>query len=464
MGALQNATAQTLQNNALLQIGSGTTLYVQGDFINANTTESDFRNSGTFSITGNWTNDKVVATSSALGKIAFVGSTLQTVSGGNAIYTNDFEINNAAGMTSTNTLLIVNGAATFTNGIFSAPLASSTIVFSASATHSGVKDASHINGYVRISSGRTGAFSFPVGNGTKLQKLDLNIASSSPTNVNVRYVAADAGTGSFATTGSKATPLMGYNTGEYWEVQPSSSLVGSFTAFWDGTNDANASIVPSVRRVARKNGANWLNEGGYGTGTATAGSVTGNSITLSGVTHQIALGWEDIVLPLSWLNVSATDTKDQKVQVQWQVSENSVASYIVERNTGAGFTEIATLASKGNGNNSYSIVDADRNTGSVYYRIKQIDQNGTSTYSEVFDLRIAATGKLAIFPNPVVSKLSVDSEKAQDAKIYNVQGQQVKTLKLQAGRTTVELSDLASGVYFLRTADGGVTKLIKSSK
>lgn len=466
VGVLQEASAQALQNNALLQIGTGATLHVQGDFTNANVAASDFRNSGTFSITGDFINDKTLSTTYALGKTVFSGTTPQTLSS-SALYTTDLEINNAAGLT-LGTGIFLLGTATFTNGIIVSPGGGSSFIFATTAaTFTGAKDASHVNGFVTYTSGITGAISFPVGNGTKFQQLNLNKTSAGT--VRARYFGANAGTANFATTGSKTTPLLGYNTGEYWEVTPTAAaLTGSFTVFWDGTNDANAAIMPSIRRVARKvgtSGTDWFNEGGYGTGTVTAGSVTSNSITVPiGAVQIIALGWEDQVLPLSWINVNATDTKDQKVQVQWQVSESNVTTYIVERNTGAGFTEIATLASKGNGNNVYSITDTDRNSGSVYYRIKQIGQDGTLSYSDVFDVRIAALGKLSVFPNPVVNQLSVDSDKVQDAKIFNVQGQQVKTIKLQAGRTTVELRDLTSGIYFLRTADGTVTKLIKADK
>ncbi|RYE07379.1 MAG: hypothetical protein EOP51_33885, partial [Sphingobacteriales bacterium] len=336
VGALQKAAAQTLQNNTVLYTQAGATLHVQGDMVNT-ATVSDFGGLGTLSITGNLTNNKVdIAT--VRGNVIFAGTTLQTYGGASGIKFNNFQINNPAGLTfGTGVLIIIDGVATFTNGIVNTLLPANTFVFNPTASHTGAKDASHINGYTSVLGGRTGAFSFPVGNGTKLQKLDADITSGA--SFRVRYIAGDAGTGTFVTTGSKTTPLMAYNTGEHWEVNLSSgSVVSSFTAFWDGTNDANATIVPSVRRIAHKaiTGV-WQNEGGYGTGTAAAGSVKGNSFTLGNGTHLIAMGWEDITLPLSWLNVNATDTKDQKVQVQWQVSESNVATYIVERNiNGAG--------------------------------------------------------------------------------------------------------------------------------
>ncbi|SOD20215.1 T9SS type A sorting domain-containing protein [Pedobacter xixiisoli] len=460
VGALHEAKAQALQNNTQLHIQADAGLYVQGAMINAGT--ANLQNNGTLSVTGNLTNDQSTY-NAFIGKLVFAGNSPQVLDGSRIWFTKDFEINNAAGLTMTSSFYL-RGTATFTNGIVTMANASHSIFFdAASATQTGAKDASHVaNGYVHKLG--TGAFSFPVGNGTKLQKIDVNLTANS-NYFGTRYAAADAGSGTYGTTGAKATQLMGYNTGEYWQVGTNGgTATGQVTVYWDGTNDANAATT-SVRRVARKVGTEWLNEGGLGTGTTAAGSVTSSSISFPTSTmFPIAMGWENVVLPLSWLNVNATDTKDQNVQVQWQVSESNVTTYIVERNTGAGFIEVATVASKGNGTNSYNLTDIVRNSGSIYYRIKQIDQDGTSSYSDVFDVRIAALGKLAIFPNPVISQLSVDSDKKQDAKIYNVQGQQVKELKLVEGRNKVELDHLPNGVYFLRTVDGVVTKLIKSNK
>ncbi|SOD20213.1 T9SS type A sorting domain-containing protein [Pedobacter xixiisoli] len=457
---LQEATAQTLQTNTDLYLQPGSTLFVQGNMVN-NAASSGLINNGTLSITGNLVNNQLVNTNS--GTLVFSGSAAQVLSGTATYNANNFEVNNAAGLTLSNKLTI-GGIATFTNGIVSAPTQTNSMEFTTtSGSLSGVKDASHVNGYV--SKAGTGTFTFPVGNGTKYQ--GIAITRTGVVNIyTVNYVAGNAGAGTFTTTGSKATPLAGYNSTEYWNIESApSSNTYTFNILWDGTNDSYASVTPNVRRVARKVGGNWLNEGGTGTGTTTAGSVTSNAISLpSSTTHQITMGWEDQVLPLSWLNVNATDTKDQKVQVQWQVSESNVTTYIVERNTGAGFIEIATVASKGNGNNSYTLADAVRSSGSIYYRIKQIDQDGTSSYSDVFDVRIASNGKLAVYPNPVIINLAIDSDKKQDAKIYNVQGQQVKVLRLVEGINNIDLGYLPSGVYFLRTADGEVTKLIKAEK
>lgn len=458
LSTTQETMAQVLQANTDLYISSNATLHVQGNVVNA-APSSGFTNNGTLSITGNLTNNQLVNSNS--GKIIFAGTTAQILNGSATYNAFNFEINNVAGLT-LNNMFTVGGVGTFTNGIITAATQANALQFTMAGTQLGAKDASHVNGYV--SKAGTGLFTVPVGNGTKYQKIDINRTGTIGI-YTVNYLAGNAGAGTFTTGGSKATALLGYNTAEYWNIESASGSNNyTFTTYWDGTNDTQAS-APSVRRVARKSGGNWLNEGGTGTGTAASGSVVSNNIALpASTTYQIAMGWEDQVLPLTWISANATDTKDQKVQVQWQVNESSIVSYVVERNTGSGFVEVATVASKGNGTNTYNFSDLVRSSGSVYYRIKQLGQDGTSGYSDVFDVSIASSGKLIIFPNPVVSQLSIDSDKKQDAKIYNVQGQQVKTLRLVEGRNNVELDQLPNGVYFLRTTDGSVTKLIKSSK
>ncbi|RYE08427.1 MAG: hypothetical protein EOP51_33580, partial [Sphingobacteriales bacterium] len=336
VGSLQEAAAQTLQNNTQLHIQAGAGIYVQGSMMNSSASLVNLQNNGTLSLTGNLTNNQSTAFA-ATGKLAFIGTTAQVLNGSTAWVTKDIEIDNTAGLT-LNSAFNVHGTLNFKSGVITPAVG--LPVFVDNGTHINAKDASHVNGTV-VKIG-TGAFSFPIGNGIKLQKLDVNITVNDFF-VRASYSAGDVVGlgGAYTSAGSRPTPLAGRNTGEYWNLfnGSGSSYTGQVTVFWDGTNDTNNGVVPSVRRVARRQGTDWLNEGGNNImGTITAGSVTSNSITVPASTNQIiTLGWEDQVLPLSWLNVNATDTKDQKVQVQWQVSESNVATYIVERNiNGAG--------------------------------------------------------------------------------------------------------------------------------
>ena len=112
--------------------------------------------------------------------------------------------------------------------------------------------------------------------------------------------------------------------------------------------------------------------------------------------------------------------------------------------------------------NHYKYVHLDQSIGENYYRIKQIDYNGQFSYSNlVFVLNRAYT--INVYPNPVVDKLTVRSPHNNNVLIFNQKGQKVGNYKLNKGHTNIDMSQLRSGVYFLKFLDGTIERVIKSS-
>ena len=70
---------------------------------------------------------------------------------------------------------------------------------------------------------------------------------------------------------------------------------------------------------------------------------------------------------------------------------------------------------------------------------------------------IIGSTPVAIFPNPVKDQLTLINGKGQ-ATIYNVLGQAVKHLTINANQVSIQLADLLKGHYFLQVlqADGTV--------
>ncbi|MBX3257875.1 MAG: T9SS type A sorting domain-containing protein [Chitinophagaceae bacterium] len=451
----QDVRAQVLYNDAALFINNGASLYVGGDF--TNTATANFNNNGTATITGNVTNDQVI--SSYTGKIIFNAGTTQTLSGAAAIFTKDFEINNAAGII-LNTTLKADGTVTFINGIITAAAAITPLWFTANATHTGAADGAHVNGYV-VKEG-TGTFAYPVGDGARYQQVRVS-ATANATGIQVKYNPADAGAAPFGTTGASATPLLYYNTNEYWDIHPLSTATGTVTIYWDDYNNAGIANTAHLS-VAHKSGAFWLNEGAAGlSGTITAGSVTSASLSNW---SPFALGSINSLstLPVRWLGISGSITTYKQALISWQVSELNVTTYQVEKSTDARqFVTIGRLNSKGDGNNSYSFTEADPFIVNTYYRIKQTDMDGRYTYSPV--IRLQTTGAIsdviAVYPVPFTTGFTLTSNKAQKANLINARGQVLRKIHLGAGANYIHAAELGSGVYYLTTENGSTYKLVK---
>jgi len=124
---------------------------------------------------------------------------------------------------------------------------------------------------------------------------------------------------------------------------------------------------------------------------------------------------------------------------------------------------------KGNGKtsseNSYIFYDNENSEGKYYYRLKQIDFDGSYQYSQIIKLKTLIPEKWEIeqnFPNPfnaeTIIRYKIPKYSFVSLKIYNILGIEVKTLvnePKQPGNYYVKWDgkndasiDLPSGIYF----------------
>ncbi|MFY7964661.1 MAG: DUF7619 domain-containing protein, partial [Chitinophagaceae bacterium] len=165
-------------------------------------------------------------------------------------------------------------------------------------------------------------------------------------------------------------------------------------------------------------------------------------------------------LPLQLLNFSAFPQNElNKILVYWNTAnEINTAYFIIETsNNGTEFKAVAEVAAKGIGSNSYFYSINKLNV--VFVRLKMVDKNGLFSYSNVIKLAMS-NEQLAIniSPNPAKNILNiiVYSTKLNNtaAKIINVKGQIVKTFILTQGNTTIDISGIAAGIYYLQSNEG----------
>jgi hypothetical protein len=448
-----NAQDVLYNNGSVLQVNTGCVIQVNGDF--TNTAASTLTNNGTLTVMGNSTNNQAMSVANA-GTLEFKGTTAQSLNGTSVYFAKNVTVNNVAGVT-INTPLKVDGFFTFTNGIVNATTTANAVTFTSNATVSGAADASHINGYV-VKEG-TGNFTYPVGDGTKYQQCDVNLTANA-TGMQVKYNASDAGAGAFTTSGTEATALIAYNKLEHWDITPLSTATGTVTMYWDANKNVGIVNVSDLK-VAHKVGANWLNEGTTGTGSVGAGSITSNIIstwspfTLGSVVNS--------TLPLLWLNVSGSVNAQKQAVINFKVNENNVANYVIEKKTdNNNWTPISRIASRSNGDNTYQFTDVATLQGTTYYRIKQQDLNGASTYSSIVKLSNYQIGSLSIYPNPVKDVVTISGAKVGSiVMITDVNGKVLQQQKITHTTFTIDMSKYNTGTYFLKTTNGPAQKIVK---
>jgi hypothetical protein len=121
----------------------------------------------------------------------------------------------------------------------------------------------------------------------------------------------------------------------------------------------------------------------------------------------------------------------------------------------------------------YSYVDNTVGTGIYYYRLKQIDFNGTYEYSD--EIEVEVNGPLTFvlkqnYPNPFnpTTKISytIPERSNVSLKIFNLLGSEVVELvkgEVEAGSYIIEFnaSALPSGIYFYRLQAGSFVETKK---
>lgn len=450
------AAAQVLYNNgAELYINTGGSLQVNGDMTNAS--GSTFTNNGAIAITGTLTNDQAMVAPSG-GTITFDGTGAQSLSGGGAYLAENVVVNNPAGII-LNNQLVISGNLTFTSGDIVAATTGAPVVFTTSGTHSGASNSSHVNGYV-VKEG-TGTFSYPVGDGTNLQKVDVTL-SANGSGLQVKYNAANAGSGTYTTTGTEATPLTIYNTFEYWDIGPLSTATGAVTIYWDNVNNV-VSATPFLR-VAHKSGANWLNEGGLNiTGNVTAGSVTSNPVS---TWSPFTLGATAVsALPVQLLDFTAKAVPAGNLLEWTTASEGQQTRYSIERSADAKtYTPIGTVQGQGALKNSYSFLDEQPLSPIAYYRLHITEPGSEVSYSPVRMVRYEGKGSWSVSPVPARDYLVITNGNTalngQMACISDLQGKIILNFKIEE-QLRLATDHLAAGMYIVHLPDGQRLKFIK---
>jgi hypothetical protein len=166
-----------------------------------------------------------------------------------------------------------------------------------------------------------------------------------------------------------------------------------------------------------------------------------------------------VVLPISLINFSATPEKNDKVQLNWTTATEENTSYFnIERSADAvNFSDIGKIAAKGNSVTlqNYQYIDLlnpeNNNTGTTYYRLKEMDVNGNSTYSQINAVNFSGSlASLTFYPNPATTDLTLSQPAEGTLAIYNTIGQQVIKLNIDQSNQSISLKDLQVGLYLLQ--------------
>ncbi len=159
-------------------------------------------------------------------------------------------------------------------------------------------------------------------------------------------------------------------------------------------------------------------------------NITGDTLSQGGNRFNIIFKNANS-LPVNFVNIVATKNNNG-VKVNWTVANQiKIASYTVERSIdGINFNSIATNIATDV--KMYSIEDNHILSSliTIYYRIKAINIDGTTVYSNVAKLTTKHLPLITIYPNPLIGKtlnIQINDVKTGEylLSIYNILGQKV---------------------------------------
>lgn len=206
----------------------------------------------------------------------------------------------------------------------------------------------------------------------------------------------------------------------------------------------------------------------------TVTNALGCSVTLHGTVNVLSEYEAECItiLPVELIGFTAQVYEAKQVLLKWSTAwEEDNYFFEIQRSAdGERFETIGSVFGNGTSNqiNNYQFLDETPFFGRNYYRLKQIDFNGTFDFSEVQSVVLESEDlqDLITYPNPTmgITTLRVVSPFEADAtvEVVNSTGQIMDIIILPAGSNSIEmdLTEYQAGFYFLNVKYGGFKKLV----
>ncbi|MBW3130915.1 T9SS type A sorting domain-containing protein [Hymenobacter profundi] len=188
---------------------------------------------------------------------------------------------------------------------------------------------------------------------------------------------------------------------------------------------------------------------------------------LSVVNGYFTIGDNNNPLPVELVAFTG-QLEGSAVRLDWATaSEKNNKGFEVQRSTGddqwfpLGFVDGHGSTSQ---RNAYTLVDANAPEGKAYYRLRQIDNDGSENFSPVVTIAVPAGNAPALVlspvPTPDVLNISGLGSGAHVAEVYDMMGKRVLTHSFNDQTTSVSVANLPSGLYVVQV-QGKKSKFVK---
>ncbi|SNC67805.1 Por secretion system C-terminal sorting domain-containing protein [Hymenobacter gelipurpurascens] len=350
----------------------------------------------------------------------------------------------------------ITGALTLNSGLIS-----STATNLLTLTNTATSSAGNANSFVSGPMQKNGnsAFVFPLGKGSTWARLGISAPATAATSFLAEYFAASY------PSAALAGALTSVSRVEYWNLARTAGTDNvTVRLFWEDGTRSGITFSPKLQ-VARFDGTAWNTEGNGGLdGSAPAGSVA----SAAAVSQFSPFTFASLPpLPVELVRFQAAAAPNGVVDLRWATaSERDNKGFGLERSLdGQLWQQLAFVPGQGSTllRQEYRYADRPGTFGRpLYYRLRQQDMGGRSTYSSVATVVLAASdvaGTLTLHPNPasptdqVTLGLSRPLGSAARLLLLDLTGRLVMSQPVPANATETTLTlpdELAAGTYLVQ--------------
>jgi hypothetical protein len=204
-------------------------------------------------------------------------------------------------------------------------------------------------------------------------------------------------------------------------------------------------------------------------------TITVNGITSAMIpnnsTRFLTIGSVQVItpLPIELLTFDAVLNQKRTVDLTWTTAtEHNSDYFIAEKSLDLqNWVNVCLVQAAGNSSNEldYSCEDTNPFLGLNYYRLKEVDQDGSFKYSETRVVNLESTQDVTIYPNPTNSIFSIQVKdiESKEIQFFNSMGQEVELNIIASSSDLVQYdtNELSEGIYYVKVTTGLDSKTYK---